>query len=107
MYSSNMLWVNLNNPSSFNYCYNFIQAKIDLNSSLPWDHIQARTIDFDVNFMNFEDPEVLQRFVGRDMKKHWKDTYGFDWASQEIKIGTVLSSKYLQNMYKWLSGEVV
>jgi hypothetical protein len=57
--------------------------------------------------MNFEDPEVLQRFVGRDMKKHWKETYGFDWASQEIKIGTVLSSKYLQNMYKWLSGEGV
>lgn len=37
-----------------------------------------RTIDFDVNFLNFEDPAVLARFTGPDYVQYWKETYGFD-----------------------------
>jgi hypothetical protein len=37
--------------------------------------------------VNFEDPEVLQRLVGPDMKKYWKETYGFDWVHQGDLVG--------------------
>jgi NADPH-dependent curcumin reductase CurA len=38
----------------------------------------VNTIEFDINFMNFEDPEVLERLTGPDFEKHMKATYGFD-----------------------------
>jgi ribosomal protein S18 len=50
-------------------------------------HFQARTIDFDVNFLNFEDPEVLQRMVGPEYKLYWKTTFGVDWVHQQGLIG--------------------
>jgi hypothetical protein len=43
---------------------------------------QAKTIEFDVNFLNFEDPEVFERFTGPDFEKYMKTTYGFDQAIQ-------------------------
>jgi hypothetical protein len=43
---------------------------------------QAKTIDFDVNFLNFEDPAVLERLTGPDYEKFWKESYGFDNVSR-------------------------
>ena len=49
--------------------------------------LQAATIPFDVNFMNFEDPDVFQRLTGPDYQKYWKETFGYDWVNQEKTIG--------------------
>ncbi len=38
------------------------------------------TIKFDVNFLNFEDPDVLERFTGPDYEKYMKNTFGFDYT---------------------------
>ena len=43
---------------------------------------QAKTINFDVNFVNYEDPEVLERFVGPEYEKYWKKTYGYDYVTK-------------------------
>jgi hypothetical protein len=48
---------------------------------------QAKTIPFDVNFMNFEDPDVFKRMTGPDYQKYWKETYGYDWVNQEKLVG--------------------
>jgi hypothetical protein len=40
------------------------------------------TIDFDINFLNFEDPDVLARLTGPDYKKYWKATYGVDYVTK-------------------------
>jgi hypothetical protein len=45
-----------------------------------------------VNFLNFEDPDVLERFVGTDYKKFWKETYGFDYAAKLSKPVAVNNS---------------
>ena len=58
-------------------CINYILSNI----------LQARSIPFDVNFMNFEDPDVFERLTGPDYQKYWKETYGFDWVNQEKTIG--------------------
>jgi hypothetical protein len=42
----------------------------------------VETIKFDKNFMNYEDPEVLERFLGPDYKEYWKNTYGFDYVTK-------------------------
>jgi hypothetical protein len=31
--------------------------------------------------LNFEDPDVLERLTGPDFEKHWKSTYGVDFAT--------------------------
>ena len=41
-----------------------------------------KTIDFDVNFLNFEDPAVLERLTGPDYVQQWKASYGFDYVSR-------------------------
>ena len=33
--------------------------------------LQVGLIDFDVNFLNFEDPEVLAKLTGDDYESHW------------------------------------
>jgi hypothetical protein len=48
---------------------------------------QSRIIPFDVNFFNFEDPDVFRRLTGPDYQKYWKETYGYDWIKQEKLIG--------------------
>ena len=35
-----------------------------------------------MNFVNFEDPEVLERLTGPEYEKHWKETYGFDYVTK-------------------------
>ena len=35
-----------------------------------------------MNFFNFEDPEVLERFTGPDFANYWKATYGFDYVAK-------------------------
>jgi hypothetical protein len=49
---------------------------------------QAKTIEFDVNFANFEDPDVLERFTGPDYVKYWKETYGFDYVAKSSDFFT-------------------
>ena len=43
---------------------------------------QVNTIDFDINFLNFEDPDVLARLTGPNYEKYWKDTYGVDYVTK-------------------------
>ena len=38
---------------------------------------------FDRRFFNFEDPEVFENMTGKDMVKHWRETYGIDFAAAE------------------------
>jgi hypothetical protein len=33
-----------------------------------------------VNFLNFQDPAVFERFTGPDFEKNMKTTYGFDFV---------------------------
>ncbi len=33
-----------------------------------------------MNFLNFQDPAVFERFTGPDFEKHMKTTYGFDFV---------------------------
>ena len=49
---------------------------------------QAKTINFDVNFVNYEDPEVLERFIGPEFEKYWKETYGLDYVRRVSFITT-------------------
>ena len=42
---------------------------------------QVSTIPFDKRFLNFEDPKVLKLMIGKNLEKHWKETYGFDFAA--------------------------
>jgi hypothetical protein len=35
-----------------------------------------------VNFVNYEDPEVLEHFIGHDYEKYWKTTYGYDFITK-------------------------
>ena len=51
-----------------------------------------KTIDSDVNFMNFEDPEVFERFTGPDYEKSWKATYGFDKVVKAQAVPTKFSN---------------
>ena len=44
--------------------------------------LQVGLIDFDVNFLNFEDPEVLAKLTGDDYESHWKATYGVDFVAK-------------------------
>ncbi len=53
----------------------------NFNSISLYNCIQAKTIEFDINFLNFEDPDVLERLTGPDFEKHWKSTYGVDFAT--------------------------
>lgn len=40
-------------------------------------------ISFDVNFLNFEDPAVLERFTAnKDYAKVWQETFGVDYATK-------------------------
>ncbi|XP_023332753.1 uncharacterized protein LOC111704672 [Eurytemora carolleeae] len=39
------------------------------------------TIPFDKRFLNFEDPKILKLMIGKNLEKHWKETYGFDFAA--------------------------
>ena len=43
--------------------------------------------------MNFEDPDVLERFTGPDYVKYWKDTYGYDNVAKLKEPTAVNSSK--------------
>ena len=40
------------------------------------------TIEFDVNFLNMEDPEVFDRLTGSDYEQQWKAAYGFDYVTK-------------------------
>lgn len=40
-------------------------------------------MNFDRRFFNFEDPEVFVNMTGDDLKIHWKETFGFDFAASE------------------------
>ena len=40
---------------------------------------QARTIDYDPNFLNF-DWAAVERLSGPDFEKYFKQTYGVDYA---------------------------
>ena len=35
-----------------------------------------------MNFLNFEDPEVLEKLTGPDYDKYWKATYGLDYVKK-------------------------
>ena len=55
-------------------------------------YFQVKTIDFDVNFLNFEDPEVFARLTGAEYEKYWKESYGLDtvWKVDLVKsVGNV------------------
>jgi hypothetical protein len=39
-----------------------------------------------VNFNNFEDPDVFERLTGPDFEKHWKSTYGVDFAMKHSPV---------------------
>jgi hypothetical protein len=43
---------------------------------------KVKTIEFDVNFVNYEDPAVLERFIGPEYEKYWKTTYGYDFVTK-------------------------
>ena len=43
--------------------------------------IQAKIWPFDKNFFNFEDMEVLKKFLNPNETQIWKDTFGFDYAA--------------------------
>ena len=45
--------------------------------------LQVSTIDFDINFLNFDDPEVLERLTGPDFEKLMKETYGLDFVTKD------------------------
>ena len=47
--------------------------------------VQAVTYPFDKRFMNFEDPKILKLMLGTEVKKQWKEAYGFDFASRDSK----------------------
>ena len=51
-----------------------------------------------MNFFNFEDPEVLERFTGPDFANYWKATYGFDYVGKhpvkKVKHGPVQGIDY-------------
>ncbi len=51
------------------------------------------TIDFDVNFLNFEDPDVFERFTGPNYEKYMKATYGFDFAQKITPKHMVYNTK--------------
>jgi hypothetical protein len=42
----------------------------------------VNTIEFDVNFLNFEDPDVLARMTGPDYARYWKESYGVDYVAK-------------------------
>ena len=51
--------------------------------------LQVPTIGFDINFLNFEDPVVLERLTGPHYKHQWQSSYGFDFVTKdegEVKI---------------------
>jgi hypothetical protein len=56
----------------------------------------VKTIDFDINFLNFEDPEVFDRMTGPDYEKNMKATYGMDYIVRE-EPGDLSSGKYLEH----------
>merc|ERR1719239_1180178 len=41
---------------------------------------QAKTWEFDKNFFNFEDPDVMKKFADKKDTDIWKKTYGFDYV---------------------------
>jgi len=43
---------------------------------------KAKTVKFDKRLYNFEDPEVFDEMTGDDYKKHFMETYGFDYVSR-------------------------
>ena len=55
-------------------------------------------VPFDVNFLNFEDPEVFKRLTGPDYKKCWKETFGYDWVNQQKIIGGL---RFLREETSW------
>ena len=58
--------------------------------------LQVGTIPFDVDFVNFDDPEVLGRFTGPDYKKYWSETYGFDFVTKlQAERVTVGNNTYM------------
>ena len=57
---------------------------------------------FDKRFFNFEDPEVFEQMTGKDMIKHWKETYGHDF----VAYGTH-STNERKNISEWLISKVV
>ena len=52
--------------------------------------LQARTIEYDVNFLNFNS-DAIRRLSGPDYEQHWKSSYGFDFVSKpelkSVKVG--------------------
>ena len=48
--------------------------------------VQAKTIKFNKNFFNFEDPEVLYSFMDPKQKSIWKKTYGYDYVNMEHSL---------------------
>jgi hypothetical protein len=55
----------------------------------------VKTIDFDINFLNFEDPEVFERLTGPDYEKYWKESYGFDYVAKIDQYKLVGNTKVL------------
>ena len=51
------------------------------------------TIDFDINFLNFEDPDIFEKFTAKDFEKLWKTTYGMDYIIRDEATG-LASGKY-------------
>ena len=56
-----------------------------------------KTIDFDMNFLNFEEPEVFERLTGPDYEKYWKETYGVDYVTKLDLYKLVGNEKTLIN----------
>jgi len=43
---------------------------------------RAPTTKYDPRFFNFDDPKIFELMTGDDYKKHWKETYDFDYVSK-------------------------
>ena len=54
---------------------------IQLYNYYNYPNIQAKTWSFDKNFFNFEDMDVLEKFLDPNDTQIWTDTYGVDYAA--------------------------
>jgi len=57
---------------------------------------KAKTIKFNKNFFNFEDPEVLYSFMDPKQKSIWKKTYGYDYVNMEHSLENPSEKTYVE-----------
>ena len=64
----------------YSFCLELNGKQIPHQVLKKYSKFQVATIEFDVNFLNFQDPAVFERFTGPDFEKNMKTTYGFDFV---------------------------